>query len=183
MLRTHNDPFLNWFKCGLNVLHFLPSLCAVLRYINNPLHDFGWSWSCCEYRWVVSFHHRFRTFYSTLFAYRIYIYRSTSSQARIYKIVEICFFFLLRNNLPVLTNFNVTLLCDLSVSLNDIWVQSLNIPDEVAILMMFGVLEVPPPLAPPRHPKKLRCDFALVSAHRSDCVSGTRWQHVFVGRE
>lgn len=66
---------------------------------------------------------------------------------------------------PVLTNFNVTLLCDFRVSLNDICVQSLNIPNEVAILLLpvgVGVGEVPLS-APPRHPKKLRCDFELAS--------------------
>lgn len=74
---------------------------------------------------------------------------------------------------PVLTNLNVTLLCDLMVSLNEMWVQSFKIPDEVAIILFwseFLLLEVPPPLAAPplrQLLNKLRCDFVTVSKRRN----------------
>lgn len=44
------------------------------------------------------------------------------------------------DSLPVLTNLNVTLLCDLMVSLNVICVQSFKIPDEVAIIRVVVVV-------------------------------------------
>lgn len=44
------------------------------------------------------------------------------------------------DDLPVLTNLNVTLLCDLMVSLNEVCVQSLKIPDEVAIICVLVVV-------------------------------------------
>lgn len=87
-------------------------------------------------------------------------------------------------NLPVLTNLNVTLLCDLMVSLNVIWVQSFKIPDEVAIirvvvvvrndgyslkLLMWLLLEVPvPDKAPPL--RQLLNRLRLVFVTLSICV-------------
>lgn len=47
---------------------------------------------------------------------------------------------LMKQILPVLTNLNVTLLCDLMDSLNVICVQSFKIPDEVAIICVVVVV-------------------------------------------
>lgn len=43
-------------------------------------------------------------------------------------------------HLPVLTSLNVTLFCDLMFSFNEMWVQSLKIPDEVAIIRVVVVV-------------------------------------------